>query len=408
MNIQIKAKVVCWISVLLLFLFPFDILASEVFVRAKTGKSALQWGEPCQIELTVYSQTWFTEGVSFPEMNDPNGILIKNDRSYTGSEYIDGVRYSTVSQGYLYYPLTPGKQKVSFDNITVSSPSPGKIKGEKRSFSFPEKTIDVRPVQEQRTRISAASRLTLHQKLEMSDTLRAGDVISRTIECRAAGVPAAFISMPVPADTLSFCKIIPEVTGFRTIVDEGSVSGRATRSYLYQLTDTGTFRIPDFDMIYWNTRSKQTDSVRISGFYIKVLPGLISESAEVSGNAIEPDAHTGNKHLPARLILIACITIFLFSNRKRFVRFFSKIRNTPEYRIMSASDYPDLYNTLYEIASESSCLDFAEMAACNSKAEKLYAKFQYRLFREGYAGKCSLKLRLSFLRFVLNVRKEHV
>lgn len=405
MNIQIKAKVVCWISVLLLFLFPFDIPASEVFVRAKTGKSTLQWGEPCQIELTVYSQTWFTDGVSFPDMKDPNGVLIKNDRSYTGSEYIDGVRYSMVSQGYLYYPLTPGKQKVAFDIITVSSPSPGKIKGEKRSFSFPEKIIDVRPVQEQRTRISAASRLTLHQKLELTDTLRVGDVISRTIECRAAGVPAAFISMPVPADTLSFCKIIPEVTGFRTIVDEGSVSGRATRSYLYQLTDTGTFRIPDFEMLYWNTRSKQTDSVRIAGINIKVLPALISELSDVSGKAIESDVHKGNRHLPALFILIPCITICVFSNRKRFVRFFNQIRNTTEYRIMSASDYPSLYDTLYLIAAEASCSGFAEMAARNSEAEKLYAKFQYRLFREGYTGKCSLKLRLSFLSIIIKLRK---
>ena len=88
MNMRIYNNIFQCMVIFLLLLSPQQIAATDVFATCCVMQSVLSWGEPFSITLAVYTRTWFTEGVSFPEMTKQNGVLLKSGRSHTLTETI--------------------------------------------------------------------------------------------------------------------------------------------------------------------------------------------------------------------------------------------------------------------------------------------------------------------------------
>lgn len=397
------------LSLLFLLLFPQWLTAADVFTRCHINKEKLVWGEACRITLAVYTRTWFTEGVSFPDMAGQSGVLLKPDRSYTSTEIIGGNRYSVISQEYVYYPLGTGEQVIRFGSIEVHTPSAGEYKSKKLLLDFPGKQITVHAasVQHQQLtasaqhlRLTTATKLKAHQSFEMPDTLRVGDVIVRRIDYTASGVPAAFIVLPEVSDTLSYAHVIQEQPAYLTELKNKNVSGRATQKILYQLTDSGTFTLPSIQVDYRSLKHKRINRLTLEEKAIHVLPALytsdlplpkeklVSMADEINGKGIEKLFYAG--------ILFSFVALLLF------IMYWRKyVRRSIYWKVLSASDFLQLYDALYKYARTLHFNDFREVADKDVKLRNCYDELMLRLFKEGRMDRVNWYIKFQLFYFFI-------
>lgn len=388
--------------VICLLLFSQRAVATEVFATCRILQSALSWGEPCSITLAVYTRTWFTEGVSFPEMTKQNGVLLKSGRSHTLTETIGGERYSVIEQGYVYYPFQTGEQLIRFDDLIVYSPLPNEYRGTKHILSIPPQKIDVRIPYAQSVYASTAYQLKVEQDFELPDTLRMGDVVARTLLFNAVGVPAAFIVLPQVTDTLKRIRIISEQPDYATDFHRGNVSGRAIQRILYQPVDSGTFVLPPITVDYWSLKSRRMEKTILEGKTVHILPpkgGFPAKKAAAMGKP-------GYSKLAVWSIVVVSICIAVFFLGFGICRLERSVCRSPGWKVLIASGYPQLYDALYIYARFRHFDNFQDLAQMNPHLQNWYKGFQIRLFKYGYTSfknivhvKCSLVIALFHSRY---------
>lgn len=389
-----------WITLLLLLLFPQWLMTADVFTRCRINKEELTWGEACHITLAVYTRTWFTEGISFPDMVGQSGVLLKPDRSYTSTEIIDSDRYSVISQEYLYYPLGTGEQQICFGGIEVQTPSVGEYKSKKQLLDFPDKKIKVHAATTQHLRLTNAMKLKASQCFEMPDTLRAGDVVMRRIDYTASGVPAAFIVMPEVKDTLSYAHIIQEQPAYFTELKNGGVSGQATQKILYQLTDSGTFTLPSIQVDYWSLKHKRVNRLILEGKVIHVLPALYTSDLPLPKEKLVSMADEINGKGTKKLFYAGIV--FSFVALLLFIRYWKKrVKRSIYWKILSASDLPQLYDALYKYARSLHFNDFRELADKDVKLRNCYDQLILQLFKEGCTDKVPWHIKFQLFYFFI-------
>lgn len=386
----------CMVAFLLL-LFPQQAAATDVFATCRIAQSVLSWGEPCSITLAVYTRTWFTEGVSFPEMEKQDGVLLKSGRSHTLTETIGGERYSVIEQDYVYYPFETGEQFLRFGELTVYSPLPNEYRGTKHVLSIPPKKIDVRMPYEQSAHTTTAQLLKVEQNFELADTLRVGDVVTRTLHFSASGVPAAFIVLPQVTDTMKQIRITGEQPDYATDFHCGNVSGRAVQRILYQPVDSGIFVLPPIIVDYWSLKSRRMEKIILEGKTVRILPppgGFPTEKAAVTKK-------TDYSNLVLRCIAIAsiCMVAFFFSHG--IYRLAGRVRRSPGWKILAAHGYPQLYDSLYVYARTRHFDSFQELTQTYPGLQHWYEDLQLRLFKDKHSDsanmvrvKCSLLVAL--------------
>lgn len=401
MNIRTKSSKYFGIaSLVFLLLFPQRLMAADIFTSCRINKEELAWGEACRITLAVYTRTRFTEGISFPGMVGQSGVLLKPDRSYTSTEIIGSERYSVISQEYLYYPFDIGEQQIRFGGIGVQTPSVGEYKSKKQLLDFPDKKIKVHADPTQHLRLTNAMRLKASQCFEMPDTLHVGDVILRRIDYTASGVPAAFIVMPEIKDTLSYARIIQEQPAYFTELKNEGVSGQATQKILYQLTDSGTLTLPSIQVDYWSLKHKRVNRLTLEGKVIHVLPALytsdlplpkeklLSMADEINGKGTEKLFYAG--------ILLSFVVLFLF------IMYWRKhVRWNIYWKVLSASDFSQLYDALYKYARFLHFNDFQKLADKDAKLRNCYDELMLRLFKEGSMDRVNGYIRFQLFYFLI-------
>lgn len=379
--------------IFLMLLFSQRAVATDVFATCRISQSKLSWGEPCSITLAVYTRTWFTEGVSFPEMAGQNGVLLKSDRSHTFAETIGRERYSVVEQDYVYYPFEAGEQLLRFGELTVYSPLPNEYQGTKHILAIPPKKIEVRIPPAQSIHATTAHLLKVEQDFELPDTLRVGDVVARTLRFSASGVPAAFIVLPQVTDTLNRIRMTQEQPDYATDFHRGNVSGCAVQRILYQPADSGTFTLPPITVDYWSLKSRRMEKIILAGKTVRVLSapgGFPAQKATVTEKS-------GYSNLAVRCVAIVSVcmaTLFLCLGIYRLAE---RVRCRPDWKILTASGYPQLYDSLYVYARFRHFDNFQDLAQMNPNLQNWYKGFQIRLFKGGHAesgsitrAKCSL------------------
>lgn len=400
MSTRVVNSMYLWMVCVLLLLFPRFALAADVFARCHVDKGKLQWGEACHITLAVYTRTWFTEGVIFPDMIEQNGVLLKRERSYTSTDIIEGKRYSVISQDYLYYPLSGGEQSIRFGKMEVSTPLVGGYEGKKQFLSFPEKTIEVLLGHERSLNMTTATRLNVEQFFAMPDTLCVGEVVERTIEYTAIGVPAAFIVIPSLRDMsgMGNALVFQEQPEYFTELKNGKVSGRAIQKVLYQLNDTGRFTLPQVRMDYYSTRNKRVEHVTLDGKEIHVLPSWYVVDSLASGALSVPVSQRSGERRTNVMRGIVHVGIAVLVVLLCFTCWRKYIRQSVCWKILSSNCFDRLYDVLYEYARRRRFNNFRELASENVKLQACYELIERQLFKEEYAGRVawSFKFRVFY------------
>lgn len=392
MNMRTSDNIFRCVVIFLLLLSSRQAEATDVFATCRVMQSTLSWGEPFSITLAVYTRTWFTEGVFFPEMEKQNGVLLKSGRSHTLTETIGGERYSVIEQNYIYYPFEPGEQLIRFGELTVYSPLPNEYQGAKHTLVIPPKKIEVRIPHAQSTHVTTAHQLKVEQDFDLPDTLHAGDVVARTLRFSASGVPAAFIVMPQVADTLKQIRTTREQPEYATDFHRGNVSGRAVQRILYQPVDSGTFVLPQITVNYWSLKSRRMEKIVLEGKTVYVLSpkgGFPTQKKSVTGKPDYSDLAVWS----IAVVSICMAAFFLGFGIYRLVR---RVRYNPVWKVLIASGYPQLYDALYVYAQSRHFDSFQELVRVYPDLQNWYEGFQIRLFKDGCTGSRNI-LRLKCL-----------
>ena len=401
MNMYIRNKLFGYIVGIFLLVFPQMAFAADCFTSCRVEKEHLRWGEACRISLSVYTSTWFTDGVAFPEMTGQNGVLLKQDRSHASSEIVGGKRYSVITQEYLYYPFGIGKQHIHFNDIEVMLPSVGEYSGTRQKLSFPQKDIEVSGKHPYASKRTTAVKLKVKQHFDMPDTLRVGDIVMRSIEYTASGVPAAFIVMPELRDTLGFAHIIQEQPSYITRQEEGQVSGHATQKILYQLTDSGDFTLPSLQINYNSLKNGQINSIILESKIVHVLPALHSQTSitQQTAQSCKGDKKQTTLFYGICIILLLLILSILVIRGKRHI-----VRSI-YWKILTVPNVIGLYELLYVHARSLSYSNFTELANRSQKLRRWYAKFICALFKDEYRGKVTLQGKANLLYIIFCTRR---
>lgn len=405
MNICKKNKTVYLILTILLYSVGgiTDALALDTFTRSQVNKSLVDIGEPCIITLSVYTETWFDQGVIFPEMRKQKGILLKKGRSYTLQEVINNKRYSIVKQEYWYYPFSSGSQYITFEDISVSSPEVGDYKGTIRKLSFKDLNIKVRPTGANWDG-TVCRGLELNQKWGRTDTLNVGDVITREVTYKATGVPAAFIVLSFEENSTEDFQAVAEIPQFITKKYEYGIYGEARQKILYQVTDTGNIEVPELKAVYWNITKQRLDTISVGSKCVYVR-SCLDKGVNTPQKINKETSGTNQNNMSLRIY--GCIAgVVLVGIILMIVRFMSGRNHLIVllFKIMFCHNPYHMYDLLYMYAVRYGAFDsFGDLASSMSpKLKEWYDNKSQRLFCCNLKRGISFCERLSFLYYLIS------
>ena len=356
------------VSMLLLLLTASATIAQneKPFARCKVNRSTTLWGVPSKITLSVFTPTWFAEGVTFPKMKEQAGVSIQNGRSYTHSEQIKGVRYSVVSQDYLYYLLQEGEHSIEFDKFSVSTPPIGGFKGELKNIIVPTTKVNVSLSKGQSSNQTTAMDITVKQQFIAQDTIRVGDVINQVIDWKAKGVPAAFIILPQQSDSLEYATVYHTKPTYKTAMEFGQMYGSAKQKLTYLFTKAGVFDLPATEMSYWNLKSKRVKKVATESKSVVVLPALNATTNQEDMTILAEKRYNYSALIPI-ILLVLCLLIAAILIRKRRKLNLNNpihIRLIIVFSHLLFKKHLHLYDDLYIYARIIGFNNFEEMLKC--------------------------------------------
>ena len=238
----------------------------QPIVRATVSPETVNVGESAELTVTVLVPTWFTRPSTYPPFELANAITrLPADSSYNIRERIGNESWSGIVRTYEIYPLLGATYRLSGLSIEVTYANPG---GEPRTTAvkIPEVAIRGRvPAGAESLDPYIAGR-GLSLRLDVAgelDSLEAGDAVVLEYVAELDGLPAIFIPPLAPElefDGVSVYADVPDVA-------DGTPARRSEKLTLV-FDAGGEFRVPDFELSYWNTDAGAIETVAVPGFAI--------------------------------------------------------------------------------------------------------------------------------------------
>lgn len=231
------------------------MLTAQRHLRTEIGfnKSAVYIGEPIEVSVTIYSSTWFTEGID-PGNVKINGAYTVYFRSLSNSKKIDGQLYSGVT---LYYNVFPyNEEDVVFPSLefSVVTPDNGGYEGVKRYVKTRARTIKVKPIppgiDKDSWLVSSSVRVYDNWKGDLSK-VKVGDVLERTITLKVGNTISEFIPK-IHWDTIQNISLYPKRPYLKNNKSKTAISAERVDSNRFLFEKEGAYTIPEIVIQWWN------------------------------------------------------------------------------------------------------------------------------------------------------------
>lgn len=380
----------------ILSLTPGTLRAEDVFAECSVSSPTASYGESVTIKLSVYTRSWFTDGVQFPQMENQDGILLRNGRSYSHKVTENGISYTAVTQEYIYYPLTPGDYFLKFGQMKVSTPLSGEYMGRQMTVDVSPARLMVEESPAYRMHVTPSADLSVSQTFEVPDSLSPGDVIVRNITIKAKDVPAAFISPVTFRDSShSSISMTAERPRYSTSVSDGIVEGRMSMKIYCQVSDSGEVRLPQIRIPYWNTSKKRAEVRVLEGRAFHVRPEDVHDAIQASVQVPEVKQKEKTSVFLRRIMAVTALSIVVMTAALSVLKIMSGNSRTAIFiRLVFCRDPFCFHNLLYAYARKSECLSFRELALTKRGLDKRYSEIDVILFGKTSAmGKPELPFR---------------
>ncbi|MCO4812178.1 MAG: BatD family protein [Gammaproteobacteria bacterium] len=240
----------------------------QPIVRATISPETVNVGESAELTVTVLVPTWFTRPSTYPSFELANAITrLPADSSYNIRERIGNESWSGIVRTYEIYPLLGATYRLSGQSIEVTYANPG---GDPRTAAvkIPEVAIRGRvPAGAESLDPYIAGRgLSLRLDVEGDlDSLEAGDAVVLEYVAELDGLPVIFIPPLAPNLEFEGASVYADVPD----VEDGKPARRSEKLTLV-FDAGGEFRVPDFDLSYWNTDAGAIETIAVPGFAILV------------------------------------------------------------------------------------------------------------------------------------------
>ncbi|WP_298534129.1 BatD family protein [uncultured Algibacter sp.] len=259
--------------VIAFFLLPFIGMSQNIIAYATVNTNEAYIGQPVKLTVSVYTSTWFTEGVDLGNIQIDNALTVYF-RSVSNSRAFSGKNYAGVSFYYNVFPTEEGQITIPSLSINIASPKPGDYKGLKKTVTTKPKSFNVLPVPlgYNPNNWLVATYLNVNQKWSTAlDNIKVGDVVQRTIDRSAGGTMAEFIPASI-WDSIPGISVYPRRAKVNTKKSKTAISASRSETVNYLFEKEGEVIFPATEYMYWNSNNKKFYRKHIDSVMIQVKP----------------------------------------------------------------------------------------------------------------------------------------
>mgnify|MGYP001269035946 FL=1 len=238
----------------------------NVFASAKLDRTSVYPQQPIKASITIYTETWFTKPLDIESIQVPNAFVLPFKGTLSSMREVNGKKYASLEFFYLIYPYQPGSYALPEISVGVESPPAGDYKGvltNVKTKSLPFEVKD-RPSEFNGEEWFVAKDVQITEKWNRPlNRLKVGDVVERSIVINAKGTLPNFIP-DIAIEDEEFATIYKQSPRLEDNRTSQSANGRKIETYLYLLTETGEFMIPELSIEWWNPYATRV--------YRKIIP----------------------------------------------------------------------------------------------------------------------------------------
>ena len=284
-----------------------------VLVRA-VNKTSATTNKPVFIQTTVDKNSAYIQeqiilthrlhysvplqDISISEFDIPDAIIqqVSEERF---NKLINGKNYSIIDIKFAVFPQAVGKLTIPSQRFTAFETSGSQFggffsRGNRLARLTEEKTIDIMP---KPNHISASqwmpsSQITLEESWsEQSDTLTAGEPITRTIKINALGLTAAQIQ-PLPTLENTGVKLYPDQAVLEDKQTNRGILGIRSESLAIVPNQEGQLTLPAIEIKWWDTVNNRMQTSRLPSRTFTVLAAEKSPQIIVENNSADNNLAT--------------------------------------------------------------------------------------------------------------------
>ncbi len=264
------------IYILLIFVLTVNVklqAQSGLFCEVTTNKSSAYVGEPIELNVFVYTPTWFTKGVD-PGNIKVNGAFTIYFRSVSQTKVINGNTFAGVQMIYNVFPYDDDDLIIPVIEITVETPDKGGYKGIRRVVKTKEKKINIKtiPGSYNSDLWLVADNLSVTQKwIGDIDNIKVGDVIERRVSISVSGTVSELIP-PILWDTIDGVSFYPNRSDVTSNKTKTSISANRDESMRYLFEKEGEVVIPELVLTWWNPSKNKLTKRSLKEITLDVQP----------------------------------------------------------------------------------------------------------------------------------------
>ncbi|UXX78774.1 hypothetical protein N7E81_15555 [Reichenbachiella carrageenanivorans] len=249
------------------------IQAQRLWPQVQLSRTSTYIGQPVEVSITVYTSTWFTDGVDLGN--------IQVDNAYT--VYFRPVSVSLTEGGKTYagiqliYHVFPADQKdIVFPSLSieVETPADGDYVGVKHRLKTKERVIKVRPVppgfDEADWLVATGMYVSDHWSGNVKQ-VKVGEVLERKVARTVYGTVAELIP-PARWDSTGYVSMYPDRSLTQNNKGKTSISSSRTESMRYLFEKEGTVTIPEMVFTYFHPYQQKLYKRTLKAVTIDVQP----------------------------------------------------------------------------------------------------------------------------------------
>jgi hypothetical protein len=339
------------IRILILFIAVSVSLSAQIntFVRLSVQPKEVKLKQPMQLNIAVFTETWYTRAPNLDNIVVPGALAIKMDRAQGRYETIDNIRYTVLEFEFLLFPVEEGELIIPEISMNYATPESGDYKGKDVERKTRSRKVRVLPPDEN-FRFGnwlVADRLSVEEKWSKKPVdLKVGDVIERTIRISAEGTIASLIPA---SDTLSVSwgSVYSKTPELKTEIISGKLRSQRIERYSILLQKPGKQMIPEVLYSWWNPSTRKIGIRKLPPREIIIddnpdlaILSSIRDSLEAMNNA---EQETEDKTItfellgmkPWQFLIVVLVTIFLLLQLKKFVLYHLMWRERREVYLKS-------------------------------------------------------------------------
>lgn len=199
--------------------------------------------------------TWYTAPLQFNSFQVPDAFIVPFTEPMPGQFEHNGQNYSGVQFYYLVFPYRSGNFKVPSIEIIATSPPEGSSVGRKVTIHTAPQAYVVKPVSREfpaGEEWMVAKNVVLNESWSKpADSLKVGDVITRTVTINAMGTVPQLIPGTKPVKE-PWAGIYPATTRLTDTRDENDANGERVEHSTYLLLKPGDYELPVVTVYWWN------------------------------------------------------------------------------------------------------------------------------------------------------------